>query len=126
VAFGNGALFVVAGGFAELEGQLSTAWSRADELDGLVTIFTCISVSSNCRHALTSTILHTASHDISSNRIDRAVGLGSILRLADTGSITLVLAINEESGKKGVGVRSRSEAENSSEELHVECLEKMV
>lgn len=45
VAFGNGALFVVAGGFAELEGQLSTTWGWADELDGLVTIFTCISLS---------------------------------------------------------------------------------
>jgi hypothetical protein len=45
VAFGNGTLFVVAGGFAELEGQLSTAWGRADELDSLVTIFTCIALS---------------------------------------------------------------------------------
>ncbi|KAI6759257.1 hypothetical protein HG530_009937 [Fusarium avenaceum] len=120
VAFGNGALFVVAGGLAELEGQLSTAWGWADELDGLVTIFTCISVSSNFRHALTSIISHTASHDISGDRVNRAVGFGSILRLTDTGSITLVLAINEESGEEGVGVRSRGEAKNGSEKLHVE------
>jgi hypothetical protein len=75
---------------------------------------------------LVSSISHTASHDISGNRVDRAVGFGSILRLADTGPITLVLAIDEESGEKGVGVRSRGEAKNGSEKLHVECFERMV
>ncbi|KAI1055084.1 hypothetical protein LB506_006531 [Fusarium annulatum] len=40
VAFGNGTRLGVAGGFTELEGQLSAAGSRAGELDWLVTIFT--------------------------------------------------------------------------------------
>lgn len=38
VAFGNGTLLVAAGGFAELERQLSTARGRADVLNSLATI----------------------------------------------------------------------------------------
>jgi len=38
VAFGNGTLLMTTGGFAELEGELSTAWGGTGVLDSLATI----------------------------------------------------------------------------------------
>jgi hypothetical protein len=64
--------------------------------------------------------IHTASHGSSVDRVDRAVGSRSILRLTDTGAIALVLAINEESREEGVSVRGRGEANDSSKKLHGE------
>lgn len=65
-------------------------------------------------------VQRTASHDIPSNGIDGAVSSRTILRLTNTSSVTLVLAIDVEGSEECMGVRNRGEAENGGKELHGE------
>jgi hypothetical protein len=125
VALGNGTSVASTGTHTELEGQASTTGSRTDIVDGCVSEAAFEGVSVEYGTLVWGKRL-TASHIIAVNGVDRSIGTRRALavpirRLANTGPITLVLAIDEESGKESMGVRNGGEAEDGGEELHSCC-----
>ena len=121
MTFSNGAAITSSRADTEFESQSRTTRGRADIVDGGVPDTALQDV--NQVLSVKSQMILTTRHIVAGDGRDRRICTWSafsitIVRLTDTGSVTLVLPVDEEGRKESMGVRNRGEAEDGGEKLH--------